>query len=156
MGVGVIQNAKSWNYNEIFFLNRSQKSVSGGVCIVCQKWAKRCFWICSSSFRKKRIPCSIVSKNLHPAYYPSDVQLPFSSPPFPKLLLQPGSSSVLYQRIIKINFLISLKPATILIRTHSALFFHTMQHKWKKVQVKYHVKSKIQIHSKADGIVPLI
>ena len=155
MGVGEIQNAKSWNYNEFFFLNWSQKSVSGGVCIVCQKWAKRCFWICSSSFRKKRIPCSIVSKNLHPAYYPSDVQLPFSSPPFPKLL-QPGSSSVLYQRIIKINFLISLKPATILIRTHSALFFHTMQHKWKKVQVKYHVKSKIQIHSKADGIVPLI
>ena len=62
MGVGVIQNAKSWNYNEIFFLNRSQKSVSGGVCIVCQKWAKRCFWICSSSFRKKEFHVPLFQK----------------------------------------------------------------------------------------------
>ena len=156
MGVGVIQNAKSWNYNEIFFLigARSQLAVVSVSCVRNEQ--SDAFESAAPALEKKRIPCSIVSKNLHPAYYPSDVQLPFSSPPFPKLLLQPGSSSVLYQRIIKINFLISLKPATILIRTHSALFFHTTQHKWKKVQVKYHVKSKIQIHSKADGIVPLI
>ena len=133
---------------------RSQLAVVSVSCVRNEQ--SDAFESAAPALEKKRIPCSIVSKNLHPAYYPSDVQLPFSSPPFPKLLLQPGSSSVLYQRIIKINFLISLKPATILIRTHSALFFHTMQHKWKKVQVKYHVKSKIQIHSKADGIVPLI